>query len=130
MYDDGYIKTFMAGIALFFFLLRKEAYEHRRLLLSAFGILFQLYWLFEIGWLVSTAVKFWRFTEKSTCPGEFRAYMWPRLIVGFILCFIGLIIYSFRSKDRDYFHSYHPSHLNNPHDNLMVLPPTERQMVN
>ena len=118
----------MAGLALFFTLLRIEAFEHRRLLLSAFGIIFQLYWLFEIGWLVSAAIKFWHHTDRQYCPNDVEAYMWARLISGFILSFIGLVIYSFRSKDRDYFHSYHPNDLNHPHENVLVVPPTERQM--
>ena len=129
MYDDGYIKIAMTVFAIFCFLLRLEAYEHRRLILSGFGITFQLYWLFEIGWLISAAVKFWGQTERSTCGTFLYRYMWARLIGGFLVAVIGLVVYSFRSTERDYFITYHPKHLYQPHENIHVSPVTGRRII-
>ena len=117
MFNDGFIKLSMAVIAVFLYLLRLEAFEHRRFLLSAFGIIFQMYWLFELGWLIAAAVKFWNRTQISSCDSQVIGWMWPRLIIGFIMVGIGLVVYSFRSRDRDYF--------NMPQEGVLV-PETDR----
>ena len=121
MFNDAYIKLGMLAIAIFLYALRQEAYDHRRVILSTFGISFQLYWVFEIGWLISAAVKFWADTDKKNCGKRLGNYLWARLIIGFVLIIAGLVIYSFRSKERDYRLS--------DHELVVVQPTTERHLV-
>ena len=98
---DGYINIGFVGGAIYFSMMIAES-RRKAEILSAFGNLMTLYWIFELGWNIAGSVLFWGNDYSYYCGNTpYYAYMFARLIIYYIFIFIFIPFSRVRSQDAE-----------------------------